>query len=145
MSRIHEMMSRNVVSIGATATIQQAAELMQRHDIGALPVCDSGRVVGMVTDRDIAVRALASRRAPHDPVSRIATVGVEWCYDDEDVDTVQRRMAEAQVRRLPVVNRRREMVGAMSIGDIATRCAGVQRERLTNTLEDISQRRVRAA
>ncbi|WP_321921913.1 CBS domain-containing protein [Paraburkholderia guartelaensis] len=145
MSRIHEIMSRDVVSIGATATIQQAAELMQRHDIGALPGCDSGRVVGMVTDRDIAVRALASRRAPHDPVSRIATVGVEWCYDDEDVDTVQRRMAEAQVRRLPVVNRRREMVDAMSIGDIATRCAGVQRERLTNTLEDISQRRVRAA
>lgn len=144
MSQIREIMSSDVVSIGSAATIQQAAELMQRHDIGALPVCDSGRVVGMVTDRDIAVRALASRRAPQDPVSRIATAGVEWCYDDEDVDTVQRRMAEAQVRRVPVVNRRREMVGAMSIGDIATRCAGVQRERLTNTLEDISQRRIRA-
>ncbi|SDB90032.1 CBS domain-containing protein [Paraburkholderia lycopersici] len=122
-------------------TINEAAELMRRHDIGALPVCDGGRVVGMVTDRDLAVRALASRRAPHDPVARVATEGVEWCDDDEDVDVVQRRMGEAQVRRLPVVSRRREVVGAMSIGDIATRCAGTQRERVTNTLEDVSQRR----
>ncbi|HKR38862.1 MAG TPA: CBS domain-containing protein [Paraburkholderia sp.] len=72
----------------------------------------------------------------------MATSGVQWCYEDEDVNVVQRRMAEAQVRRLPVVNHERELVGTLSLGDIATRCDGAQRERIANTLEDISQRRV---
>ncbi|MCG5075160.1 CBS domain-containing protein [Paraburkholderia tagetis] len=141
-TRVHEIMSRNVVHVAPETTIQHAAELMAQHDIGALPVCNGGRIVGMVTDRDLTLRALSEGCPPMAPVARVATSGVEWCYDDEDVDIVQRRMAEAQVRRLPVVNHRRELVGALSLGDIATRCGGVQRERVANTLEDISQRRI---
>ncbi|MFX1675772.1 CBS domain-containing protein [Paraburkholderia sp. A2WS-5] len=142
MTRVHEVMSRHVVSVEPETTIQRAAELMAQHDIGALPVCNAKRIVGMVTDRDLALRALGEGRAPLEPIAGVATSGVEWCYDDENIDIVQRRMAEAQVRRLPVVNHERELVGALSLGDIATRCDGAQRERLANTLEDISQRRI---
>lgn len=142
MTQIHEIMSRDIVHIAPAATIKDAARLMREYDIGALPICEGKRLVGMITDRDLAVRAIAMRHAPHDPVAQISTTQVEWCFEDEDIDAVQRRMAEAQIRRVPVLNRRREIVGAVSIGDIATRCAGRQRERIANTLEDISQRRV---
>lgn len=144
MTQIHEIMSRDIVHIAPAATIEDAARLMRKYDIGALPICEGKRLVGMVTDRDLAVRAIAMRHAPHDAVAQICTAQVEWCFEDEDIDAVQRRMAEAQIRRVPVLNRRREIVGAVSIGDIATRCAGPQRERIANTLEDISQRRVEA-
>lgn len=142
MTQVHEIMSRDVVSIAPETTIQRAAELMAQHDVGALPICNHERIVGMVTDRDLTLRAPSEGCSPAEPVARVATSGVEWCYDDETVDVVQRRMAEAQVRRLPVVNHKRELVGALSLGDIATRCDGAQREHLANTLEDISQQRI---
>lgn len=142
MALVREIMSCDVVCIAPDTSIRHAAELMQRYDVGALPVRDGERIVAMVTDRDLAVRALTSGCSPQDPVARIATVGVQWCYDDEDVEVVQRRMGEAQVRRVPVVNRAHELVGTLSLGDIAIRCDGAERERLANTLEDISQRRL---
>ncbi|MCX5543394.1 CBS domain-containing protein [Paraburkholderia sp. CNPSo 3076] len=142
MTQVHEVMSREVVHIAPDTTIRHAAELMRDHDIGALPVCDGDQIVGMVTDRDLAMRGLAQGCTGEETVSHVATSGVQWCYEDEDVNVVQRRMAEAQVRRLPVVNHERELVGTLSLGDIATRCDGAQRERIANTLEDISQRRV---
>lgn len=142
MTPIREIMSRDIVRIAPASTIEAAARWMREHDIGALPVCDGERVVGMVTDRDLAVRALALHRAPHDAVAQIASANVECCFEDEDVDAVQRRMAEAQVRRVPVLNRQRNIVGTVSIGDFATRCAGAQRAHVINTLEDISQWRV---
>jgi CBS domain-containing protein len=141
MAQVREVMSRGVVSIAPETTIRHAAELMREHDIGALPVCDGTSLVGMVTDRDLALRALAEGYMPAQTVARVATSDVQWCYDHEDVNVVQRRMAEAQVRRMPVVNRERELVGTLSLGDIATRCDNDQRDRLANTLEDISQRR----
>ncbi|QGZ65727.1 CBS domain-containing protein [Paraburkholderia acidisoli] len=142
MTPVREIMSRDIVRIAPASTIEDAARLMRQYDVGALPVCDGKRVVGMVTDRDLAVRALALQRAPHDAIEQIATENVQCCFEDEDLDTVQRRMAEAQVRRVPVLNRQREIVGTVSIGDFATRCAGAQRAHVINTLEDISQRRV---
>lgn len=142
MTQVHEIMSRDVVRVTPDATIRHAAELMRRHDIGALPVCNGERIVGMVTDRDLAVRALTGGYEAMEPVTRVATSGVQWCYDDEDIDVVQRRMGEAQIRRVPVVNHARELVGTLSLADIVTRCDGPQRERVANTLEDISQRRV---
>ncbi|PLZ04002.1 CBS domain-containing protein [Burkholderia sp. WAC0059] len=142
MTLIREIMSRDVVLVAPETSIGYAAELMRRHDVGALPVYDGEAIVGMLTDRDLAVRALTGRYSPREPVSQVATSGVEWCYDDEDVDVVQRRMGEAQIRRVPVVDRTHAMVGTLSIGDLATRGDGAQRGRLANTLEDISQRRI---
>ena len=141
MAQVREVMSRDVLHIAPETTIRHAAEIMRDHDIGALPICNGEHIVGMVTDRDLAMRGLAEGCTGEETVAHVASSGVEWCY--EDVNVVQRRMAEAQVRRLPVVNHERGLVGTLSLGDIATRCDGAQRERIANTLEDISQRRVR--
>ncbi|MFP6562449.1 CBS domain-containing protein [Paraburkholderia sp. B3] len=143
MTQVYEIMSRNVVRVTPESTIRHAAQLMRRHDIGALPICDGDHVVGMVTDRDLAVRALTAGYEPMEPVARVASSDVQCCYEDDDLDVVQRRMGEAQVRRVPVVNHARELVGTLSLADIATRCDGQQRQSVANTLEDISQRRVR--
>ncbi|TDV21069.1 CBS domain-containing protein [Paraburkholderia caballeronis] len=139
MIHVREIMSRDVVHVAPSTTIREAAGLMARYDIGALPVCDGRRMVGMVTDRDLAVRALAVGAAPDTAVEEVATATVEWCCEDDDVDLVQQRMADAQVRRVPVVNEARELVGTLSLGDIATRADGASRDEVANTLEGVSQ------
>ena len=139
MIHVREIMSRDVVHVAPSSTIREAAGLMARYDVGALPVCDGHRMVGMVTDRDLTVRAL-SVGAPSDmTVGEVATAAVEWCYESDDVDLVQQRMADAQVRRVPVVNDERELVGTLSLGDIATRADGASRDEVANTLEGLSQ------
>jgi len=139
MTHVREIMSRDVVHVAPLSTIREAAGLMARYDIGALPVCDGQRMVGMVTDRDLAVRAVSVGAAPDTTVAEVATSAVEWCYESDDVDLVQQRMADAQVRRVPVVNDARELVGTLSLGDIATRADGASRDEVANTLEGLSQ------
>lgn len=142
MTHVHEIMSRDVVHVAPSSTIREAAGLMARYDIGALPVCDGSRMVGMVTDRDLAVRALAVGVPAETAVGEIATPAVEWCYEDDDVDLIQQRMADAQIRRVPVVDSDRKLVGTLSLGDIATRADDASRDEVANTLEGVSQPRL---
>jgi CBS domain-containing protein len=100
-------------------TILEAARAMGEIDIGALPVGDDDRLVGMITDRDIAVRAVACNKGPQTPVRDVMTREVKFCYDDEDAEHVARNMADIQVRRLPVVNRDKRLVGIVAIADLA--------------------------
>ena len=97
-----------------------AAQFMLRADAGSLPVCDGDRLVGMITDRDIAVRAVARGRGPDTPVREAMTDHVDYCFDDDDVEEVAIKMSDAQVRRFPVISREdRRLVGIVSLGDIS--------------------------
>jgi len=116
--KVAEMMTRGVHTAKPDDTIIGAAKLMAQCDCGALPVEDQDRLVGMITDRDIVVRALAQGRAD----ARIADVmskDIRYCFEDEEVDAVAHNMAAIQMRRLPVVDRNKRLVGILSLGDIA--------------------------
>ena len=117
--QISEVMTRTVRTITPDETISQAAKMMAEIDTGAIPVGDNDRLVGMITDRDIAVRAVAQDRGPETKVRDVMTPDVKYCFEDEDVDKVVKNMAEIQVRRLPVVSRDKRLVGTVSMGDIA--------------------------
>ena len=121
MQTIAQVMSSDVRVVSPADTIQQAARLMGELDVGVLPVCDGQRLVGMVTDRDIAVRAVAVGLAPDQTeVAEVMTDEVAWCFEDQTVDEVLRDMGGSQLRRLPVVSRDKRLVGIVSLGDLAT-------------------------
>jgi CBS domain-containing protein len=125
MPNVAEIMTTDVQVIGPQETLQLAAQLMDQLDVGSLPVCDGRRLLGMVTDRDITVRGTAAGLAPDEAcVSDVMSTGTEWCTEDQDTEEVMRQMGYAQVRRLPVINLDRELVGIVSIGDLATRQPG---------------------
>jgi len=117
--KVSQKMTRNVRLAHPDDSIQQAARVMAECDAGVLPVGDGERLVGMVTDRDIAVRAVAQGKGPDTKLREVMTEEVRYCFEDEDLDHVARNMGEQQVRRLPVVNREKRLVGIISIGDIA--------------------------
>ncbi|WP_070107470.1 CBS domain-containing protein [Burkholderia plantarii] len=141
MQRIRQIMSRDVVHVAPGDSIHHAARWMARHDVGALPVCDGTRVVGMVTDRDIVTRALAAGKDGGAPVREITSVPIEWCGEDDDADAVRRKMASTQVRRIPVMSRDRRLVGRVSLGDFATRGGVAERDAIGETLDCLSQPR----
>jgi CBS domain-containing protein len=113
-------MTQDVRVISPEQTIQAAARMMCDIDAGVLPVGDNDRLVGMITDRDIAVRAIAEGKGPQTPVGDVMSREVKYCFEDEDTDQVSRNMGEIQVRRLPVLNREKRLVGILSLGDMAT-------------------------
>lgn len=117
--RVAEVMTRDVRLANPDQSIQDAARTMAELDAGALPVGESDRLVGMITDRDIAVRAVAEGKGPDTRVRDVMTPDIKYCFEDEDVDEVAENMAEIQVRRLPVVNRDKRLVGIIALGDIA--------------------------
>lgn len=100
-------------------TLKDAAEAMMVLNVGLLPVTDSDRLVGMITDRDIAVRGVARGRGPETPVRDVMTADVKYCFEDQDLDEVTQNMGEIQLRRLPVVNKEKQLVGIIALGDIA--------------------------
>jgi len=116
---VREAMSRNVRVANPEQQISEAAQLMDEIDAGALPVGENDRLVGMITDRDITVRAVAAGKGPDTPVREVMTAEVRYCFEDEDLVHVAKNMAELQVRRLPVVNRDKRLVGILALGDIA--------------------------
>jgi CBS domain-containing protein len=125
MTTIAEIMSPSPQVIGPEASLHRAAELMRDLDVGALPVCNGKRLLGMVTDRDITVRGVASGLSPDQAcVSDVMTLDVQWCTEEQDSEDVMRLMGQAQVRRVPVINAERELVGIVSLGDLATRHGG---------------------
>jgi CBS domain-containing protein len=117
--KVRDSMTREVTVASPNDTLQEAARTMARLDIGALPVAENDRLVGMITDRDIAVRAVGEGLAPTTPISQAMTRDIKYVYDDEDIDDVAENMADLQVRRLPVVNRDKRLVGIVSLGDVA--------------------------
>ncbi len=118
--KIKDAMTRDVRTVAPTDTIRDAAQLMIQIDAGVLPVADGDRLVGMVTDRDIAVRGIAEGKGPDAQVRDAMSAEVKYCFEDQDVDEVCRNMADIQVRRLPVVDRDKNLVGIVSLADLAT-------------------------
>src|SRR2546421_5898770 len=120
--RVSEAMTREVRVANPGQSIREVAKIMAEIDAGAMPVGDNDRLVGMITDRDIAIRAVALGKGPDTPVRDVmSTEQVLFCYDDEELDHVAKNMSEQQVRRLPVVNRDKSPLGIVSPGKPAPR------------------------
>lgn len=118
--KISDAMTRDVQLAKPDDTIKQAARMMASIEAGVLPVSDNDRLVGMITDRDIAVRAVAEGKGPDCKVRDVMSSDVKYCFADQDVGEVSRNMGDIQVRRLPVLDRDKRLVGVISLGDIAT-------------------------
>jgi len=119
MKKIAEVMTSEVQVVQPDDTVQDAAAMMAEQDVGALPVCDGSRLQGMITDRDIAVRAVANGRDSDTPVREVMSEDVIWCSEDDDTQDVLGRMGDRQIRRIPVVDANRNLVGIVSLGDLA--------------------------
>jgi CBS domain-containing protein len=117
--KVSEAMSRDVRVAAPEHTLQQVAQAMAELDAGAMPVGENDRLVGMITDRDMVIRGIAQGKGPEGKVRDVMTADVKYCFDDQDVEEVARNMGEIQIRRLPVVNREKRLVGIVSLGDIA--------------------------
>lgn len=119
--KVHEIMTGHARSVTADTTLVEAAGLMRELDVGALPVCEGDTVAGIVTDRDIVVRGVADAvDATSSCVSDVMSGGVVGVSADDDVELAARIMEQHQIRRLPVLDRARRLVGMVSLGDIAT-------------------------
>jgi CBS domain-containing protein len=136
MQTIGEIMSRDITTVPPEFDLQQAARLMRDLGVGALPVCDGRRLKGMVTDRDITIRATARGIPPADcKVADIMSKDASWCFEDQSVGEVLQQMSHEQVRRIPVLRRdSMDLVGMVSLGDLAVR----QQAPVESALEDIS-------
>jgi CBS domain-containing protein len=133
---VNEIMSTGVQVIAPEATLRQAAQMMLDLDLGALPVCRGSTLLGMVTDRDITVRGVAAGLSPERAtVDDVMTKELEFCTEDQDTEDVMHTMGLAQVRRLPVVNLQGELVGIVSLGDMARRQPGPVKQ----TVSEISE------
>ncbi len=117
--KVGEVMTRGVEVASPDDTLRQAASRMAELDTGVLPVGEGDRLVGMLTDRDIAVRAVAQGRGPDTRVREAMTPEVRYCFEDEDLEDAVRSMGENKVRRLPVMSRDKRLVGIVSFGDVA--------------------------
>jgi CBS domain-containing protein len=135
--RVSEAMTRDVRLCTPGTTIRDVARLMAEIDAGAVPVGENDRLIGMVTDRDITVRAVAAGKSADTPVREVMSEHVHYCFDDEDVDDVAQNMGDIRVRRLPVVNRDKRLVGILSLGDVARTEGG---ETVGDAVVGVSQR-----
>ena len=135
---VRDVMSRGAEVIKPDANVSEAARKMRDLDIGSLPVCDGDRLIGVLTDRDISVRATAEGKDPNaTPVRQIMSPEVTWVFEDEPADKAASIMRQRQIRRLPVLDRKDKLVGIVALGDLATDLGD---DRIKGqTLEEISQ------
>jgi len=117
--QVSDVMTPNVHVVHPEQTLREVATAMAELDIGALPVGEKNRLVGMITDRDIVIRAIAGGMDPDTKVREVMSPQVKYCYEDEKVDHVAHNMGDIQVRRLPVMNRDKKLVGIVSLADVA--------------------------
>jgi CBS domain-containing protein len=122
--QVKDVMTTDVELASPTQTIRQAALLMGKNDCGALPVADKDSLVGMITDRDIAIRAIAAGKGPRTQVREIMSAEVLYCFEDQDLEEVCRNISDIKVRRLPVMNREKRLVGILSLADMARKGNG---------------------
>ncbi len=134
--KIREAMTLDVCLTSPDQTIRDAAQVMRQIDAGALPVEQDERLVGVITDRDIAVRAVAEGKSPDTKVRDVMSREVLYCYEDEDLDKVIRNMGAVKVRRLPVLNRDKRLVGIISFGDLARHHNATMEEKALRELSE---------
>jgi len=133
---IREVMSRDVKIASPEDTLRHAAQLMKDIDAGVLPVGENDRLVGMLTDRDISVRAVALGKAPDTcHVREVMSPDIKYVYEDESLEDAARKMGELQIRRLPVMNRDQRLVGIVSLGDVALK----EKDSAGDALKDVSR------
>ena len=145
--RAGEAMTRDVCVCGPGETVADCAAAMARNDIGVLPVADNNLLIGMITDRDIAIRAVAAGKGPDTPVREVLSKEVLYCFEDQDLEHVAKSMGQAKIRRVPVLTRDNRVAGILSLGDVALRSpetAGAAIGELSNRGGPHSQDRSRA-
>jgi CBS domain-containing protein len=133
--RISDVMTRDVATVRPDQTAREAANFMLNSDAGSIPVTEGDRLIGMITDRDIAVRGVALGHGPDTPVSEIMTSGIVCAREDDSIEDVASRMSEAQVRRLPVIDESEKLIGIVSLGDLSRETDG---ETAHHALEGVS-------
>jgi CBS domain-containing protein len=122
--KVSDAMTLEVQLCTPDDTLKEAAEAMMALDVGLLPVTDGDRLVGMISDRDIATRGVAMGLGPDSPVRSVMTEDVKYCFEDQDLEEVAQNMGDIQVRRLPVLSRDKRLVGIIALGDIARAATG---------------------
>lgn len=138
MNRISEIMTRDVRCVAPDDSLQLAAKAMDELNVGSLPVWDGQNLIGMVTDRDITIRGVATgKQVDSAPVSEVMSTDVQCCFDDEQIGDVMEKMRDSQIRRVPVMDRQNRLVGMVSLGDLATKIDSDQA--VERTLENISE------
>jgi CBS domain-containing protein len=136
--KISEILTPNPQCISPETTLAKAAQKMKLLDVGMLPICDHDRLAGTVTDRDIVIRAIAAGADPKTTTVRAAmTQDIFFCFEDDDVEEAAQLMEQRQVRRLPVLNRHKRLVGIVSLGDLAVRTR--RDEMVGEVLERVSE------
>jgi CBS domain-containing protein len=123
MKKLKEVMSPDVRVVGPDDTIEFAAQQMRQANFGMMPVGENDRLIGAISDRDIAIRGIADGKGPQAKVRDVMSSGIIWAYEDDTVDTAAKLMSEHQVRRLPIVNSAKRLVGIVSLGDFAVKRA----------------------
>ncbi|WP_072390818.1 CBS domain-containing protein [Hyphomicrobium sp. CS1GBMeth3] len=117
--KVRDAMTNDVFVANPEHTIAHAAKVMADIDCGAIPVGENDRLVGMITDRDIAIRAVAEGKGPDTRVREVMSSDIKYCFDHEEIDNAARNMGDQQIRRLPVIDRNKRLVGILSLGDLA--------------------------
>lgn len=116
---VRDIMHSGVKVINHKLTVEQAAKMMAENDIGSIPVEKNDKLIGMITDRDITIRVIATGKNPKvTKVSECMTEGINYCFDDNELEVVSRKMKENKQRRLPVINRQKRLVGIISLAEI---------------------------
>ena len=136
MQTIRDVMTPDVQFVSPVDSVRRAAQMMDEFNVGAIPVCDGDKLVGMITDRDITIRSTATGQAPESTrVGDVMSTDVRTCYSSQSVDEVLGQMGDVQIRRVPVVDQQsHKMIGIVSLGDMATKhSAGID-----HALEEIS-------
>ena len=126
MQQLKDLMSRDVKVISPDMSIKDAARKMRDGDFGMMPVGEDDRMIGALSDRDIAIRAVAEGMDVNTKVRDVMSEGIAWAYEDDSVEHAAKIMSERQVRRLPVVDRDKRLVGIVALGDFAVESSDIQ-------------------
>ena len=137
MQQLKDLMSRDVQVISPDMSIKEAARKMRDGDFGMMPVGEDDRMIGTLSDRDIVIRAVADGLDADTKVRDVMSEGVAWAYEDDSVENAAMVMSEWQVRRLPVVDRDKRLVGIVALGDFAVESSDIQP--VAEALSEISQ------
>jgi CBS domain-containing protein len=136
--QIREVMSADVVRVSPDSKLKEIAAAMRDGDLGSIPVALDDKLVGMITDRDIVIRGLTGTLEVHNLTAKdVMSPSVKYCFEDQSVDEVLSNMGDEQIRRLPVVSRKKRLVGIVSLGDLAKKTRPLK---AGNTLNEISRR-----